>query len=129
MGFFLYWYPQTVHFHYQGIVTNEDLLSSNLLVYGDPRFDELRWEIVSFEPNSVIKADPQTVKQIAYFDRGAYRTNPRISVILVVDLTIQQQIFDIYATHASPNGWEVITTSTLEKAFAQAGLSSVPREG
>ena len=122
MGFSLKWYPNLIHFHYHGTVTGQDILQSNLAVYGDARFDDLRWEVASFDQGCAIEATFESVRQIAYFDRAAAKSNPRIRILLAGDKRIQKTIYENYAEHAFDGGWEVTTFETCADAFAHAGV-------
>lgn len=125
MGFALEWHPGMVHFRYFGTVTGDEILESNLAVYGDGRFDELQYEIASFAEEVVLEVEPDTIRRIAYLDRAAYKSNPRIRVVLVGNETVQERIFQIYAEHSDPGGWEVIAFPTLGEAYQFVGLDPV----
>jgi hypothetical protein len=122
MPYRLEWFPHLVLFHYTGTVTSEEILQSNLAVYGDSRFDELRWEVAYFEPGTILRTEAVTLKRLAYLDRAASKTNPSVKVLLVGDQGIQEQVYQSYAEHADPNGWEVIAFETLEEAYAHLGF-------
>ena len=61
-----------VLFEYFGLVTTDDILTSNSDVYGDPRFDELRWQIVLFDRVSRVNYFKKDVKKIAFLDMAAF---------------------------------------------------------
>jgi len=123
MAYALKWNQRLVAFRYYGTVTDDDFLHSNVEAYGDPRFADLRWQVVLFDPDIRLLASGESVERIAKLDHDAYKANPAIQVVLVGDGQLQQRIYEIYADHAAEDGWEIIAFETLEEASVHVGRS------
>lgn len=107
MPFRLEWKRAQVVFHYLGLVTSDDILSSNREVYGDARFDDLRWEVVLFDKVTRVEYTKNDVKMIAYLDRAAYRSNPNIMVLFVGDSELLENLHKEYAMYENEQFWPI----------------------
>ena len=74
MSYKLHWDKRVVVFEYFGVVDSFDFLESNRDVYGDDRFDGLRFQVVLFDQVTEVNYSPKDVKKIAYLDMAAYRS-------------------------------------------------------
>ena len=106
MPYSLKWFKTVVVFEYSGIVTSSDILASNQEVYGDYRFDELRWQVVYFDEVEDARYSEVDVKKIAFLDRAAFLSNPNITVLFVGDQSLLGELYASYARFQSEQGWQ-----------------------
>ena len=118
MPYKINWKPSYVSFDYFGAVSSEDIIESNKEVYGDERFDTLRWELVSFDETETVAFKTANVRLIAYMDEAAARSNPRISVAFVGKTDILKQVEDAYAATGAKPTWPVLHFDSREEAIA-----------
>ena len=117
MPFSIHWHDRAVVFEYSGKVTSQDLLRSNQQVYGDERFDRLRWQLVFFDEVETVEFTNSDVKLIAYMDRGAAISNSNITVAFVGESQLLDDVNNIYASHAKSPAWPVTHFESREKAW------------
>lgn len=117
MPYRLEWEDKHVIFEYFGEVTANDFLHSNQVVYGDERFDHLRWQIVAFDEVTSWDFSPQTVKHIRYMDNAAALTNPQITVCFVGASEKIEEIGTAYVEAGAEQTWPVLHFETMEAAI------------
>ncbi|MDQ8181545.1 hypothetical protein [Pelagicoccus sp. SDUM812005] len=117
MPYKIIWNSSYVCFDYYGKVTSEDIVESNKEVYGDPRFDELRWELVSFDETESVAFKPANVRLIAYMDEAAARSNPYISVAFIGKTSILKEVEEAYANTGAKPTWPVFSFESREEAL------------
>lgn len=118
MPYEIIWKSNYVFFDYSGDVTSEDIVESNKVVYGDPRFDDLSWELVSFDKAISINSKPSHVRLIAYMDNAAARCNPYISVAFIGNSKILQEVEAAYSTTNAEQTWPIVHFESREEAIA-----------
>jgi hypothetical protein len=118
MPYKIHWKPNYVSFDYFGEVTSEDIIESNKRVYGDSRFDELRWELVSFDDTGTVDFKTTNVRLIAYMDQAAARSNPHITVAFIGKTEILKEVQAAYAKTNMESAWPVIHFDSQAEAIA-----------
>lgn len=118
MSYRINWGKRYVIFEYYGDVTAHDILESNQIVYGDERFDSLRWELVCFDEAESISFEQVSIRIVAHMDHGAAISNPNITVIFVGTSETLNQVNRCYAQVDGPRKWPVKTCETREQAIA-----------
>ncbi len=118
MPYKITWEPTYVSFDYHGEVSSEDIIESNKEVYGDPRFDQIRWELVSFDETESITFTNANIRLIAYMDQAAARSNPHISVAFVGKTKILQEVEDAYSNTGVEPIWPLLHFDNREEAIA-----------
>lgn len=118
MPYQITWNHNYVAFDYYGRVTDEDIIESNKEVYGDVRFDELRWELVSFDRTESVAFKESNIRLIAYMDKAAARSNPRITVAFVGKTEILNDVQEAYANTQADPVWPVVHFESRKDAVA-----------
>lgn len=117
MAFKLEWKDRVVVFEYSGEVTSEDILESNQFVYGDHRFDALRWQLVFFDEVSVVNFNERDVKKIAFCDKAAFVTNSRIQVLFVGKTELVREMYTLYESFVGESFWPTIYLEERKDAW------------
>ena len=118
MPYTIKWERDYVLFEYFGEVSSEELIESNKVVYGDARFDDLRWELVYFDLADSVSFDERTIQYIAYMDLAAARSNPNVTVAFVGQTEILERIESLYAKTGSNPVWPIFRFDSCEEAIA-----------
>ncbi|MDQ8184233.1 hypothetical protein [Pelagicoccus sp. SDUM812002] len=118
MSYEINWNSNYVSFDYFGEVTPEDIVESNKEVYGDERFDDLRWELVSFDKADSVSFEPKQVRIIAYMDEAAAISNPRITVAFIGHTKILEAVEAAYETSRAQQCWAILHFESQEEALA-----------
>lgn len=118
MPYDITWGDSYVSFEYYGAVTSRDIVASNQEVYGDERFDELRWELVSFDRTESVEFDPANIRLIAYMDQAAALSNPRITVAFIGKTEIIKEVETAYSKIGVESSWATLHFDTRQEAVA-----------
>lgn len=97
---------------YSGTVSGEELLLSNLDIYGDERFDDLRYQIVDLSAVKNCKVTDKHMQKIAHLDMAAALTNPRIKVAVINGEVLSK----VYANHTGVKHWQTKDFDNIEAA-------------
>lgn len=110
------WKSRGVIWTHTGQLTGNELLQSNLEIYGDHRFDDLAYQIVDLSGVEQISVAENDMRKLAHLDMAAARTNPRIRIAVVASHEAIIQIHEIYQKYAAPSPWILQQFQTREEA-------------
>lgn len=116
MPYKIEWNANTVIWTYSGRLTGEELLQSNMEIYGDERFDNLRYQIVDLRAVESFIVDDHHMRKIAHLDRAAAYSNPRIRVAVVTKDQQGVHMNDTYSAQAPDSHWETRTFEDFDEA-------------
>ncbi|ADE55575.1 hypothetical protein [Coraliomargarita akajimensis] len=119
MPFTTEWIEHGVIWRYSGILTGEELIQSNLDIYGDPRFDDLRFQIVDLREITELDVNDRCMKRIAHLDMAAARTNPRIRVA-VIEGKAHSHLNNAYLSSVQDGHWPAAAFSSEAEALQWA---------
>lgn len=88
--------PRGAYRKYTGHVTDDELVESVSRLYGDPRFDDLRYIINDFLSIESFAVTEDTVTYIAAISGAAARSNPNIRVALLVSEARGKSLAELY---------------------------------
>lgn len=93
------WTQKTITWTYIGTLTGEELIQSNMDVYGDPRFDDIRNQIVDLRGITENLVNEHHMNAVAHLDMAAARSNSRIKIAVVTDNSKGVDMSDTYDSH------------------------------
>jgi hypothetical protein len=106
MGYKINWTERGVEWLYYGTVTGAELIESNEEIYGDPRFDDLRYQLVDLTEVERFDVSDTDIRKLAFFDAAAARSNPRIRLGIIASDTSGRAISDAYRASIQDATWE-----------------------
>lgn len=112
------WRDRGVYWTFTGVVTGEEILQSNFDIYGDERFDNLKYQIANLLEAEKIEVSERHMKKVAHLDAAAARTNKSVRVAVVArkaDAIILQRL---YEKHATDESWPTKLFDSVEAAEA-----------
>ncbi len=118
MPYNIYWKNKGVRWKFSGAVTSKETLQSNMDIYGDPRFDSLRYQIADFREVERITFNEMDMKKIAYLDQAAAKSNPRIKVAIVSPVETIRAMMEVYAKYSMANPWQTKLFDSIDEAEA-----------
>ena len=83
MGFEIRWEPRGVYRRYWGCLSAAEFADSQAVVFGDARFDDLRYAIVDFAEVTEFHSTLEEAEQLAAFNRAAALYHPAMRVAFV----------------------------------------------
>lgn len=117
MPYLISWKQHGIVWHYSGVLTGNDLLQSNFDIFGDERFDDIRFQIVDLTKVDRIEVTEKLMRKVAHLDMAAARSNPRVKVAVISNsdaATKLNEYYDKYCDDKSP--WETRVFSSIEEA-------------
>lgn len=119
MAYSIKWTDKGIIWTYSGTVTGAELIQSNMDVYGDSRFDDLRYQIVDMRAVTTNKVSDTDMLRIAHLDMVAARTNPKIRLAVIHADHLNEE----YMAHTHDKHWTTRSFKNFEEAQAWATRS------
>ena len=114
MTYKLDWESNGIYWEYYGKVSGKEIIEASTTIYGDERFDTLKYKLVNFLGAESINIDDDEVALIAYQHRAAERSNPNIKNAIVIKSNIQ--LADKFAAFFTDSPWDVQVFQDLDEA-------------
>jgi len=111
----LIWEPKGVYWRYFGKVSGLDVLEATMLVYGDSRFEELKYKLVSFIDVESIDMTEGEVSAIASRHKAAEKYNPYIKTAILLR-SKTNALANKFSALFSDSRWDVQVFDDLDKA-------------
>jgi hypothetical protein len=118
MAFSIQWRDRGVYWTFSGTLTGEEAVRSNLEIYGDERFDDLRYQIADFSGVEHFALEPREMKKVAYFDKAASLSNPKMIVALIAPTPVSRDLLNKYTEYSESSPWVFAVFDTLQEAQA-----------
>lgn len=103
-----------------GVVTGDELLRANREIYGDERFDEIRYQIVNLTRVERFDVTPADMAVMAENDHAAARANPSVKVAVAASDETIRQLSLYYEAQSSDSAWDQQVFDTLSEAESWA---------
>ena len=111
----LTWEPKGVYWKYSGKVTGAEIIETSTVIYGDPRFDDLRYKLVDFIDIESINMDDNDIAKIACLHRAAGLSNPGIKNALLISANTSK-LANKFAAFFEKSPWDVQIFQEIDKA-------------
>ncbi len=118
MAYTTTWTDRGVIWKYSQQLTGSEAIESNMSIYGDPRFDELRYQILDLREVTENQFHDTEMRRLAYLNAAAARTNSRIRVALIANESTGLEIAQNYLEQMVQSPWEHRHFDTFETALA-----------
>ncbi|MCW8955618.1 MAG: hypothetical protein OQL09_01945 [Gammaproteobacteria bacterium] len=121
MTYKLEWEPRGIYWEYSGNVTGDEILEASTRIYGDHRFDDIRYKLVNFLNADTIDIEEDEVNMIAFQHKAASISNSRIKTAIVIHphTTMSRNNsakLELFITNLATSSWEVEVFNDLQKA-------------
>ena len=101
------WETEGVHWIYSGVLSDDDVLRSNLEIYDDPRFDTIRYQILNLLEVEEFAASTETMRTVSRMDKDQAVRNPNVKVAIVATAELIRGMANVYTLSAGDNFLEV----------------------
>ena len=109
------WEPQGAYWKYYGDVSGREIIEASKIIYGDPRFDDLKYKLVDFLAVTSIQMDKDEVVEIAAQHKAAAISNPHIKTAIVTKES-NSELAISFASFLKDSSWEVKIFQNLDQA-------------
>ena len=114
MPYKLIWEPDGVYWKYSGEVSGQEIIDATTQVYGDARFDQLKYKLVDFLDTENIEISMEQVALIAYQHRAAELSNACIYTAIVAKP--DHKLANKFAEFFVDSKWEVKVFTNMDDA-------------
>ena len=118
MSYTTEWEPHGVLWRYWDMVNGRELIDSNLEIYGDERFDTMKYQIVDLTKVTAFKVTRDEMLKMAAYDRAAALSNPFVKVAVVAQITAIKSLTALYDAENIKSPWETQLFDTVDQARA-----------
>ena len=118
MPYVLEWLDRGVVFRYSGVLSGEEMIRSNQDLYDDPRFKDLRFQIVDFLSVQHFDGTSADIRQIADSDSKAAQINSDMYVVGVTNQKIIHGFFRMYELASGASPWHASLCERMDEAIA-----------
>lgn len=123
MSYKITWKTKGVIWTFHGTITGQDAIKANQAIYGDPRFDNLRYGIVDLSLAEQFELAGEDVEIVAALDEAATLSNPRLVVAIVATNLESLKFSELYKSAMSKTSWKVEIFPSREDAKDWVRLS------
>jgi hypothetical protein len=116
MPYKITWKPRGVIWTFHGTITGQDGVKANQEIYGDPRFDSLRYGIVDISRAKKFNLSGEDVETAAALDEAATLINPRLGLAIVADEEEALKFAEMYKSAMGETRWKVEIFPSMEDA-------------
>ena len=126
MSYTTEWEKNGVVWRYSDVVNGEELIKSNLEIYGDERFDIMKYQIVDLIDVNTFQVTRDEMLKMAAYDKAAALSNPRVKVAIVATIPAIKTLTELYEAANIESPWETRVFDSI--ADARAWVSPVHEE-
>ncbi len=112
------WEARGVVWKFEGRVTGMELLAANHAIYGDPRFDQMAYQIVDLTEVERFDVTEEDMIVIAANDRAAALSRADVKVAIATRNEIVRQLSALYDAASATSPWEQQVFETVADARA-----------
>jgi hypothetical protein len=116
MPYSINWEPDGIIWTFQRILTNRDVIEANLAIYGDPRFDDLRYQIVDLSGVERFDVSNEALQEAAAMDEAAALNNPNLVVAVVATGEEAMDVAETYEAAMGSSRWKVRIFRSMKEA-------------
>ena len=130
MTYKLEWEPRGVYWEYSGAITGKEIIDASTSIYGDSRFDDIRYKLVNFLRIETIDIHEDDVNSIAYQHKAAALSNHRVKTAIIISKSItlsnkNAYMLELFISNLTASSWEVKAFENLDDANTWLGREGI----
>ena len=102
---------------FEGDISFDDIFHIDGKIYGDSRFDLIKYIIYNFLEVKNLNLSALEMKAISYIDKSASRGNEKIKFAIVIQDNLIKKVILDYMTLMLDSSWEIEYFNTVDKAL------------
>lgn len=106
MSFQLKWEKNDVIIIFENDIGFEDITQANQIIYGSPKFDNMRYQIVDFQNVGNVSISMDELDVIGTLERSATIWNNEVKIACVTTNNHIKELFNVYAKTMQSTNWE-----------------------
>ena len=117
MPYSIKWGSKEVYCKFTGEVSGQELFDCNMALYGNPSFDNTKFQVIDMLGVTKFNFTLNDVKKVAAFDRAAAKIWPRMKCAMVSTDQIALELSKIYQNEIHSSPWEGKSFQTINEAL------------
>ena len=106
MSYNLNWIKNDVVITFEDDVNFEDITQANQIIYGSPKFDNMRYQIVDFQKVNHVSISEDELDVIGTLERSATIWNNEVKIACVTTNNYIKELFSEYAKAMQSTNWQ-----------------------
>ena len=111
-----FWESEGIRWVYTGAMSDDDVLRANLVLYDDPRFESIKYQIADFSGVDALAAHAETIRRLSHMDKDQSSRNPNLRVAVIAATPLTRGIASMYRLAAGATPWAIEVFETEEDA-------------
>jgi len=111
------WQGSDVQITFEGTVLFDDIIEADNLLYGDPRFDSMKYQLFDFFKVGKVDVSKRDVEVIAALDRASSAWNNHIKVAIVAIDPYIVELITVYKNNMAGTKWIIEGFENLRDAI------------
>ena len=124
MPYKISWENEGVIWTFYGVLAGEEVIQANLDIYGDPRFDNLRYQLVDISAVEQFKISDEALETAAAMDEAATLSRPRLVVAVIAAKGEALRVAELYKSAMKTSSWKVEIFCSMQEAKEWVQLHS-----
>lgn len=106
MSYKLNWIKNDVVIIFKDDVDFEDIAQANEIIYGSPKFDNMKYQIIDFQNVSNVSISKDELDVIGTLEKSATIWNNEVKIACVTTNNYIKELFNEYAKTMQSTNWE-----------------------
>ena len=111
------WSQSGITWKFSGTLTGDDIFRSSSEVYGDPRFDSMRFQLLDMIDVTDFDVSDDIMEEVTVMDLAASSTNPYLKIALIGSDKQIERLVSLYENTTGTAPWETAIFATFDDAW------------
>lgn len=109
------WEPQGIYWKYTGKVSGKEIIDASTSVYGDPRFDNIKYKLTDFLDVESMEMSDNELTLLACQHKAAEKSRPNVKNAIVIR-SEDAELAHKFSAFFTETTWEVKVFNDLAEA-------------
>lgn len=116
MSYHINWESDCVTINWEGKISLEENIEANGVIYGDKRFDQIRYQVSNLLNANLSQMLIKNIKVVGELDKQSSIWNKRLQVVHIATDSHTLKLIDYWEQLMQGSGWSFKTFSTINEA-------------
>ncbi len=121
MSLSIEWSGNNIIVKITGTLTFTDIMNASNCVYGDPRFDEMRYQLIDMRELQNFEVSRDDLKIFSAIDSRSCYWNNDLKIAYLTDNQSFVDIINIYRKYMEDTNWEISIFDSMDAALDWCG--------
>ena len=116
MAYIIEWTEANVIVKFQGVLTKKDILEADDKIYGNPKFDKMKYQIFDYTGVENVDLTESDIEIIGILDKNSAIWNNRVKIAVVTTNPKITTLAGTYSKMLMGTKWQVLVFNNFEEA-------------